>query len=207
MSVLSPTSGNYLWDGAAFEKWHSDTNNAGLVVLQDGSGSNNSNTAPVFTRRRVVTGISSSSDPDGTDADLETNSASAPTSADYQIRDTATHTIAIPVTAAGFTNVAISLRRTSNFDQAPTFTLKWANGPSSNKSNGGTSTIESFALSTGTWTFTVSAGAVGSGGSTAINGGHKDVPAMGIAHDYLVIEMTCSVSPTTGDYTLQYKRW
>lgn len=126
---------------------------------------------------------------------------------DLAIRDTTARVLVIPLLAAGYRRVALSLLAYANYSHTVTVAILGAFDPL------GAVTAQllsaTYPASAG-YDCTIGAGAPGqggtAGGATVADGAHYAVPALADAFPYLIVKLTASGNATTGKFRLGIAR-
>lgn len=141
MGGIQGLPANYINNAGTWEKWDSDGNNAGLVVLQDGAGNDNAATVPLFIApaHRTEYGKTGSA----AMGDIVANNGAALTDAHFDgaTMGASTKYIAIPLVAAGYGHCTITLDGDASLDQAILFTLHLVGPPDTGNYSGRILTI------------------------------------------------------------------
>lgn len=149
----------------------------------------------------VVTGAT----PVPSGSDLFVSGGGAIASTDLAIRDTAAHTIIIPMSAAGWRHVVITAYTSSAFDQPITATL--LAGASSYTF---WSQLLTFTIPASGVLFSIGEGAVGLGGiagaATAAISAYYGCSAIGAGWPYLELKLQAGTGPSTGTIDLYISR-
>ena len=102
----------------------------------------------------------------------------------------------------------MGLRSTTDYDEQMNITLSWANGPSSNKTNGGVSNLYTETMNASEVKLNFGPHAGGTGVDTDQQGGWKQVDAMQALGQWLRVRFKAtSTAPTAGAYELTINRW
>ncbi len=126
---------------------------------------------------------------------------------DFAIRDTGGHNWLIPLRVRGYDKVAIGIFSSPAFNQILTITLQGC----FDKDALITSGLLSVALPAST-SARFSFASVGSGqggtvgGANVANLAHYAVPGLGDAFPYIILSVSASVAPASGDFTLTVAR-
>lgn len=121
---------------------------------------------------------------------------------DLEVRDTALHTISIPLACSGWRHLFVSIYTQTAFDQAMTMVIKG----NSQDIAGAWSSLASFTIPASSIPFSIgSSGAVGqgglAGGATAATGNFYSIPAMQNFAG-ITLNFSFSVAPTVGTFQL-----